>query len=37
VPDGIRESLGVIEGLVESEYYGMIVPEAGIFHDGGFS
>ena len=37
VPDGIRESLGVIEGLVESEYYGMIVSEAGIFHDGGFS
>ena len=36
MPDGIREGFGVIEGVGEREDYGMVVPEPGVFHDGGF-
>ena len=34
--DGICECLGVLEGVVECEYDGMVVPQVDVFHDGRF-
>ena len=34
--NGIRESFGILEGVIKGEYDGMVVPEPDVFHNGRF-